>query len=615
MNFQKDKILNGVHVGEHSFTPDAIIREIETRCLPDGLNFVTIRTPDTEVPPQYFCRWAQYMAQKKIYFAFLYTIQKAPAGRLSHLTPELVRDLRRIAGEYFLGDMLGELGSSFTAKLRGYFKTNRDPMPPQDARDMAQAHENYKELVGRLVQIDRDLGVPHVLSVEATVLNHYNLEAGVDIPTCEYMCGRPDISCAAMRGAARAYHAPLWGTYIAQEWYGGTRHTDRLKRERLKLGYRYAYLAGSRLFCLESGDEAIASYGESYPRDSVLCEEYRLALADCQKWIREDTRPVGGPMVRVAFIQGNDDAWGDWGAGAVWSQFRAQWAKGAPEHAWRILDEIGVRRDFSDPADFGEENLSALPGYGQYDLLPANAPTDVMAQYDYLIFAGWNTMTDELYEKLKTYVQGGGILFACAAHLNTNAAREGDFRPVHDGDVCDLFGCRLGAPRDTISGLKFDRHSLIPSLLYPGSDEKEIDPLCSAGNVRYAAATLAGGRCAAYLSDSFHDDEDERPVALVENACGKGVAILLCATDYPGSAAAYPAYRTIVRELLTDSHRTCPIRVGATDRVRFSVYADGHKIYLLNTDPDFPAHAKIKTGEKEIPVDLAPCEMRAIVLE
>ena len=43
-DMDRDQILNGIHIGEHSFDPDNVINEIYERCVVPGLNFVTIRT-------------------------------------------------------------------------------------------------------------------------------------------------------------------------------------------------------------------------------------------------------------------------------------------------------------------------------------------------------------------------------------------------------------------------------------------------------------------------------------------------------------------------------------------------------------------------------------------
>ena len=259
---ETELILNGVHIGEHSFDPKKILSEIEARCVKPGLTFVTIRTgykrQRLAIDQADFLKWAEYLAAHKIYFLFLYTVQYAPDGRDSVLDKETVSKIKEIAGEYFLGDMIGEVGSSLACKLEGYFaaRARKDPTPIcTDYPDMAAAHRGYVAQVSKYIAIDKALGMPAIASVEATGLNKYNAEAGVHMPMLEMMCGNPDILVSSLRGTARATNARLWGTYIAHEWYGGMRHDDPIKRKRLALTYKYAYLAGSRVLCLESGDE------------------------------------------------------------------------------------------------------------------------------------------------------------------------------------------------------------------------------------------------------------------------------------------------------------------------------------------------------------------------
>ncbi|NLD87184.1 MAG: hypothetical protein GX633_02870 [Clostridiales bacterium] len=617
MEYSKDFIISGIHVGEHSFEPEAVIREIKERCIDRGMNFVTIRTNRETVPAEYFYKWAEFLRDNKIYFIFLYTIQHAPAGRVSQLTKEIVSGIKEIAGEYFLGDMIGEVGSSYACKLPGYYIPGREEMPKQNARDMQEAKDNYIKKVSTLIEIDKGLGIEKISSVEATVLNSYNLEAGVTIPMCELMCGNPEIVVSALRGSAKAYSCPIWGTYIAHEWYGGLRHEDILKRKRLNLAYRYAYMAGSNVFCLESGDEEILSYNYQFTSDHELCKEYASELRSCAELIRSDARPAGGPIVKVAFAQGNLDSYGVWGASSVWSQFdRPEWSYGAPEQSWRIFDEIGTRRAWSDVANYGEQDLSALPAYGIYDIIPATAGAEAMKRYEYLIFTGWNTMTEEIYSNLEAYVENGGNLVISAAHLNTDSSRIPAFSPVRGGKLSRLLGCELtGDIIENNYGVKFVKESLNPYLLYPYTENKIVDPIYSAGNVRYASVKLTDGRQAAYLSDTFFEDSPGVAPAIVENRFGKGRTIFLTSLDYPGSYGAYPLYRAVVREIISSSARECNIKVICTDRVRYSVYILGDekkRAYLLNTDYDLSALAVItKEGEKR-EICLEPLELRAI---
>ena len=71
---------------------------------------------------------------------------------------------------------------------------------------------------------------------------------------------------------------------------------------------------------------------------------------------------------------------------------------------WRILDELGSKRSWSDVANYGNNDLSSLPAYGQYDVSLLTS-LDVMENYDYLIFTGWNTITDEITNDLKNMLK------------------------------------------------------------------------------------------------------------------------------------------------------------------------------------------------------------------
>jgi len=617
---EKDIILNGVHIGEHGFDPDRVIDEIYERAVKPGYNFVTIRPKlpgGAAIPQHYFIDWAKYLAEQKIYFNYLYTVQYPPKGRASAFDPETVAAMKEIAGEYYLGDMIGEPGSSNACKLQGYFRAtaNRGADPNAqitDAPDMSVAHKNYLNKVAGFIDTDKALGIPNILCVEATVLNKYNVEAGVNMPMAEIPNSDPDIQLPSLRGTAKAYGASLWGTYVAHEWYGGLRHEDILKRKRLELVYKYAYLAGSRVFCLESGDELVNAYSQEYTSDSEICADYRRSMDYITKLLREDQRPVGGPKVKLAFVSGLHDAWGSWGGSAVWNQFhREEWGHGEAEHAWRLLDELGVRRKWCDIANYGDNDLSAYPAYGQYDIVPVEAPLEVLRKYDRLIFLGWNTMTDENLDKLTEYVRGGGKVLMTLAHLNRNPQRKGNFLPPAPEKLEALFGCRLtGATLRTNCGTKFNYRSLDDTILLPGTRDFLCDPIYSAGYTEYAKVTLHGGSPAGFYADSFGNKPTD-VYTVLENRVGSGIATLVTSLNYPGHPALYPMYRALVREWVTASARSCDIQVIGSERLRYAVY-EGNKMYLLNTDYDMPITVKILSGEKEYTITLDSLEMKTL---
>ena len=568
------------------------------------------------IPQEYYIKWAEFLSENKIYFSFVYAIQHAPKGMDCHLTKETVSEIKKIAGKYFLGDILGETGSSFACKFEGYYNSGDgsfkdDYVPETDIPDMEAAHTKYIEFLNSYIYLAKKMDMPQIISVEATALNKYNLEAGTDISVLELMCGNPELLVSFTRGGARAYDLKLWGTYVAHEWYGGMRHDDILKRKRLELAYKYAYLSGSQIFCLESGDEAIGSYGQRHDKDSVLCREYQKLISDFARFIKSDERPIGGPKVKVAFVQGNHDAWGGWGGSSLWNQFkRKEWGHGDAEHSWKLLEEIGAKRSWSDIANFGDNDLSVLPAYGMYDVIPSEASKEFMCRYDYLIFVGWNSMTDEIYDKLLYYVSNGGKLLMTAAHLNYNTKRDNEFIPLDNKKLEELFGCRYsGNVISSNGGVKFEYESM-SGLMYPGSKDKTCDPIYSSGYVSYMSCDVTTGVKTGVLSETFLNENEILP-SVIENKVGSGCAILVTSINYPGNPSLYPLYRAIVREIITQSQRVCETKITSNGALRYSVY-EGDKIYLLNTDYDFPINVSIQTPQKTLETVLAPLELKTI---
>lgn len=615
----KEKIYNGIHIGEHSFVHENVLKELETRVVKPGCNFVTIRTRKEQVAPEYFYEWAKYLAENKVYFVFLYTMQFAPEGKESQFTKEMVDKIKEIAGEYFLGDMIGETGSIYACKFPGYYSDGSEDAKYKDMnfgfKTMKEAEDSYIKNVSKYVKKAQELGMPNLFAVEATGLHKYNAKVGVDVPCVELMCANPDIMLPSLRGVARGFEKDFWGTYVAHEWYGGMRHDDILKRKRLEVAYKLGYMAGSSLFCLESGDELVTAYGTHFEPDSEVCGDYQRVIKYMNELIKTDKRPKGGPKVKFAFVSGNYDAWGGWGGSSVWSQFfRENWGHNEAEHSWRLLDEIGSKRQWNDIANYGDNDLSAFPAYGMYDIIPAESTLDAMKKYDYLVFLGFNAMTDELMDKLIAYVENGGKLLMTAAHLNYLSDRGENIKFPSAEKLKKLFGAEFtGEFISTNDGAKFHLDSLNDGILYPGSASMRGDPIYSAGYVKYASFKLCGGKTCAYINSTFIEPNSDDAPMVIENKIGDGVATLVTSVNYPGHPALYPLYRAMVREWISHSSRNCEIKVLGSDRLRYSVY-EGNKIYLLNTDYDMPITVKIIYNGKENLVTLESLELKIIEL-
>ncbi len=610
MNY--DKVLNGIRIGEYDFIPNGVIDEIKKKCIDQGMNYVAFSVGSKAKPTASdFEEWAAFLRDNKIYFTFT----RSPQTSIG-FDRETALKMKETAGEYYLGNIVTEIGSAYCCKGSEYGGTGEEALE-KSVECMTDGKQVLVDAVKHyLKETSFDGAIPSTV-IEATGLLPYVADCCNLFPLLETMCGNPEIMLPMLRGTAKAQGSKMFATYIAHEWYAGTRKFDALKRKRLKTVYDYAYMQGSGLFVLESGDIVLHShdacnYQSRTVDDTAICENYRNVIKDFASLVREDKRPSGGPRVDFAFVQGNLDGYSPWrGGSSLWNQWeKKEFGYGAPEFAWRLFDDISAKRAWGDVHNFGEYDLSNAPAYGTYDIIPATASAETMSKYGYLVFTGWNTMTDEIYENLKKYVMGGGVLIMCAAHLNTSDRRDGTCKLIKNGSVSDLFGCELSAESSfsVNDGYRFNE-SIIPNVLYPVS--RDFDPLFSEGYVNYARATLRGGKCSAMLTQDFcFKESDLSKPAIIENKLGEGHSVLFTSLDYP-SGAPYSVYRTIVREFMQASHRAADIKVLSGDKVRFTVY-DKNKVYLLNTDFDCKSHVKIITEDKTVELLLEPCELKTV---
>ncbi len=603
------KFLNGIRIGEYELNVDKLIDEVREKCIEGRKNFTDIALYRGEkIDMETAVSWAEFMAKNKIYFQFALSSDTKKAPPFSSETAEKMKE---VAGEYFVGITIPELGSTYgcSGKAYGGVSTRHDFTKMSEGKEGFIAHIN--DAIKRYGFSD-SIGIS---IIEATALVSYAVAAKTGIPMLETMCCDVETAIPLLRGSTKARGDEGYINYVAHEWYGGVNNEDPLKKKRLRMVYDYSYMNGAGGIIIESGDLHMQSHGMRTDCDHELPKFYRKTLDEFSDFLETDKRPEGFPITKVAFVQGNNDGWSSWNSGSsLWNHVGDKdWGYSAPEFTNKILFELGTKRRWCDVHNFGDKDYSGVMGYGTYDMVNIGlVSAEALSAYDYLIFTGYNSMTEEIYQKLISFVKGGGKLFMCAAHLNTSEKRNGEISLVNGGDVSELFGARLDSENAHISnsGVKFAK-SQCEDILYP-YDAEDFDPLLSSGYANYARAELCGAKAVATLSDTFVEKSNtDRGIALLENKLGDGYAILLTSLDYPGKGQTYDLYRTVVRELLQASHRTADVKMFANDKVRLSVYESGD-VYLLNTDFDVPAYAEVEKNGKKTVVNLAPCELKHI---
>lgn len=624
---KKPDVLVGIEVGEHIYNYDRIIFDMKKMIKLDVGRFILIRgRQQHRISPNYIFKWARLCKDNHIYFAILYS-QTFDGSSLSR---EIVEQIKEIAGNYYIGDMIGETGG-MVSRFEGYYKRSSIRQKLPYCKNLQEARDRFVNLVKKEVSIDRQIGIDNIMCVEPTAFHRYNCEAGVDTPLTELMVGNPEIMLASVRGTARAYRRKQWGCHIANEWYGGYKNDDPLKQKRFKLALYYSFLAGANYIYPESGLFRIESYGSAYTFDSKICKKNRQIMKAFVDFTVSHKRPKYGPFVKIGIIQGNLDGWTGWGSTTLWSQFgRDEWIYGDSEKGWSYLEEFYKNKPWYLSTIFGKEDFSGNPPYGQYDIVPIESPLKVLLKYSCLIFLGWNTMTKNIYKKLKAYVKKGGHLVAAVPHLNIQNRRNTKPVLINNGDIRDLFGCSVEKGGIVVNqGIRFVSDSSIKSYKFPSIKKGIfIDPICASGKIKLANIRLTKGKIIAQVADNpggkchpltmQYRIEKEIPI-LIEHNLGKGTAFLITSWDYPGAEGLKRFMEVFLNAVLIGEQGD--IKLVGSDKIRYAVYVNdsGKKfekrlttIYLLNTSYDVSNSCRLYLKDLIFPLKIEECNIRVV---
>ncbi len=596
-------MLTGVNIGDYEFIPETILdvlKKYKFGKVEDGnlFRFLSIRVDWERPTSEQLYSWAKFFKENEVYFCITNNYNRYKDIPLV-LTKEETEKIGEIAGEYFLGDEIGEFGGFYATRAKGYLRREPCINPVQGIKTCEEAVENYKLQIGKLIKKMRDNGAKNVSAVQAVTLTPYDYEAGIDDIIVEVAPRNMEQIMNFARGAKRAYKRETLGAWLAHEWYGGFHQFDNLKAKRFTAEYYSLYLAGFDTVCLESGFRKITSHVDAViPEGEPLPNSYLKETEDFAKFCNADIRPgENGPITKIAFVQGNLDGFGWGNSSSLWGQyFDEKWGFSAPEYSYKVLDEVYRSCEWHEERNFGDYEYSASPAYGQYDVIPATAPLDVLRQYEWVIFCGWNTMTPEIADTFKKYVEGGGNLFITAAHMreSVDRAEKGNFA---DFDWESFLGVKLSDEIvRTNDGFKFIKYSTVDGLMYPGTKSLMCDPTWSAGYTDYVRFEPTDATVVCYISDSFGrkhtstgdptGDNCNLIPLITEKKVGKGNVIFMASSEYPGAPAIFPLYKIMTKAILAASHRTADLKVIGSDKLRFAMFEDEEKakLYILNSD-------------------------------
>lgn len=565
--------------------------------------------------------------------------------RRAHLSAEDLARVDEAAGGCVLTDSIMEEDTSVLthayplAKLREMKRRrpaltyatpeHEDPTPdppalPEsaDAIDLQMIHDWYLFPYRHAAARARELGAKRLSCIEASAQIRLAMEIGVDVPLLELVPYEADEGLAALRGAAKAYGSREWGVHTALGYYQAP--TDARTPERLGIAWNLFYAGGATIFSepnLALGNTGLCSgffserasppmrEGEKEFRgfNDPIVKRGRAVASEFYRFTQFHERPAGGPRVNLGVVMGHLDGYTGGAQSHVWCVDDPAFAAGAPEETWlqfkRLFtaDEWYTRpRKYYWQADATLPRRHGTPPCGQVDIVPAEAPLDVLRTYGCLVFLGWNTMTPELYAKLRDYVHAGGRLLMSVPHLSTQLRRDQPPQVINGGDLRDLFGVNVTGPGETIDEIHHARRSACKRYKF------------ATGALYLEEAQLAKVelRGASVLARPRRSDS---PV-LVEHRHGKGFAWLLTTWEYPGKKL--DAFLTDVLCAIAEGEQGDIALEG--EGVNYAVYdgrlADGTtcaSVYLVNHSIYGQTHTPrlVVRGER-IPVRVPGFAMR-----
>lgn len=515
-------------------------------------------------------------------------------------------------------------------------KDQPHPMCLKKTTCFQQAKDNMVEQLRAIIaRYDRE-GVqarPYV-SIDATRAMRYLLEAGTDRVDLEviYQQGL-EADFAAVLGACKCYGKNHFGADMAMIWYGGFR-LDALYFKRWRTSLYHAFIRGADPIYIEHGIMDSNAYGNNYTQHDPLVVRFRQVFAEFADFTRRHPRPEGWPLANIAVVAGHLDSYVMDDQKYLWGQYGVDDMRcGDAEKGWGLFHDLYGNGRWPNSFCSGDQDVSGNPPYGQAHIIPSEISAELMADYELLVFLGWNTMTPALYRTLIAYVKQGGHLLLTLAHCNQSTHQDtlalfngGDLRELcgvaFDGQeqVRNIWGIKIIKPA-CLANVRFPvwggQQSHISSIIdgsFAGADHDYSDPkFIGFQDLVSGKVTSRSADILAVASDRFCEKfSDSHTPMLFEHRLGTGVVYLVNSFHYPGADSIRPFYREIMGRLVQG--HPAAVTVIAREAIRYAVYREGRMrvIYLLNTDADLRQAARIRKDGLEFEVVIPPTHLLAV---
>ena len=545
--------------------------------------------------------------------------------------PERVSAIRREIGDYLMCYHWGECDGF----LWGYAARPEyhSVSVSEDKRTMRSAHDDFVAYLRRMADTTRSADpqlTPWVMFSAIGIGCAY--EAGMDSGLSQFNKSNNTLLVADARGAARAYGKPFWRSYQAEGAHVSPEGDQHLRMWWLSL--HLAYVAGAAQVTDE--ESLYREYHQrSYGRNDRMPRMRRQILRDFCRYVR--THPRKGEIrVNQACLIGRyacdvvdgisrTDAYGDH-LPVVWRNFGGwtdEWRPSTPEYGLRYLDAFlpGVwLQTLQLPPEKIRRWFCGTP-LGEIELIPIDSPPAVLSAFPLLLLLGWNTMDEEQYARLRSYVENGGKLFMSIPQATMNESRKflinnlDNLNLVREGDFSDLFGVRVvgrGGKLGRMRGETDIEDNPVGTLLQWRTinhqpPEGPLDPMPDLAEIELLGSEVL-----------VRDIDSGKPV-LVRKRFGMGEAYLLCTHEYPGNSYLASLVKPLVRALSKAVASAAEIEDVSGDvyyTVRSDAKSGATRLHLLNTDWSEAGNEKgcrLRLGDKWISLAVKEGQMTEVV--
>lgn len=496
-----------------------------------------------------------------------------------------------------------------------------NPTEPYASEDMKEAYEGFINYIKKAV--DRVHTVSNCAAFgDASGGIRHSFLAGAGMVRAETMVGPTMNLLPQARAAAEGLSTGRWGVHIAiQHAYQPYKETHL---GQYFLALFQPWMMGAEVIYEE--DSLFNLFKEERQAwDDLLTKGKRDMTRSFFKFVK--THPRKGVNKRnIAFLEGRyaapfngficdvdqDPHYAVWG---LFGKNAPEWGHGQPEKCRHVIDVLMPGSSTHPMRQQHDKRRFFFAGtpYGDFDNVPVEVGQDYLNQYKLLLNLGWNTMIPEDYDKIKDYVENGGVLLTGIPQFSTHVKREflkdmQDLALWNEGDLSELCGIRVKGIGENYcgqwncAGREF--------MAEPDLSSAPNDCVCEDGAPMLADIDLCGAEVVAW------DTMTGAPM-LVKKQVGKGTVYTFTIWAYPGHEQFQKFSAAWTMEL---SKRALPdvLVEDPSKEIFWTRWEDGDKtiLMLLNTDWTVKGNIKyvnIVSGSKKWSMPIK--ERTAVIVE